>query len=222
MAKYILIEGSEGAGKSTQINKLAEYLEDKGYKVLKTREPGSPHLPLTMIQRNLMLDNQYSSQMSLLGRELLSQSIRSNHLVKLIKPALDEYDFIIQDRGILSGLAYGEACGNDRGFIESLANNIVKEIGKTPETLYDLVLYFDVDADAGLKNATSSKQEFESGDAMESKGGDFLRAVQSNFNRILKGYPHQVINVDMNKEKAEGINQTFNKILETLKKRNIL
>ena len=121
MAKYILIEGTEGAGKGTQIEKLVKYLESKGHKVLSTKEPGTPHLPLTMEQRKIMLDDKYSSQMSLKGRELQSQSIRSNHLVKLIKPALDEYDFIIQDRGLVSGLAYGEACGNPLEFLEFIS-----------------------------------------------------------------------------------------------------
>jgi dTMP kinase len=102
-AKYICFEGTEGSGKSTQTQKLVDYLRSKGYKVLQTKEPGTPLSPLTMELRKIMLDSQYESQLTMTARELISQAIRSIHLERVVIPALSEYDYIIQDRGILSG-----------------------------------------------------------------------------------------------------------------------
>ena len=112
-AKYICLEGTEGVGKTTQTRKLVDTLRARGYAVLETKEPGSPHSPLTMTLRGIMLDNQYDSQMTRPAREFISQAIRSIHLEQVIVPNLYKYDFIIQDRGILSGYAYGTACGNN-------------------------------------------------------------------------------------------------------------
>jgi dTMP kinase len=121
MTKYICIEGTEGVGKTTQTQKLVDHLRNLGYSVLQTKEPGTAHSPLTMELRNIMLNAKYEEQLTRTARELISQAIRSIHVEKVIKPAYGKYDFIVQDRGILSGLAYGEACGNDIGWLESLA-----------------------------------------------------------------------------------------------------
>lgn len=221
-AKYILVEGTEGAGKGTQIEKLVKFLEDQGYKVLSTKEPGTPHLPLTMEQRKIMLDDKYSSQMSLKGRELQSQSIRSNHLVKLIEPALDQYDYIIQDRGLVSGLAYGEACGNSLEFLEFISKQIVGDIGREMENLYDLVLYLDSDVKEGLKRAKQAKQEFESGDAMENLGSSFMEKVQANFYKTLKKFNSEIVEVEILEDKESGINKTFDKIVKVLKDKDLI
>ena len=222
MAKYILFEGTEGAGKGTQIEKIVKYLEDKGYSVLQTKEPGTPHLKVTEEQRKIMLDNKYKDQMSKKGRELQSQSIRSNHLVKVIEPGLKKYDFIIQDRGLVSGLAYGEACDNPLEFLEYLSRAIVADIGKEMETLYDLVIYLDTDAKEGLKRAKNAKQEFEEGDAMESQGDEFMLQVQENFYKNLKKFNSEKITVEILDDKEKGIEKTFNKIIQAFKDHKIL
>src|SRR5271167_1025736 len=121
-ATYICLEGTEGVGKTTQTQKLVDHLRAKGCKVLQTKEPGTAHAPLTMQLRGIMLDKQYDEQLTAPARELISQAIRSIHLEKVVFPALSEYDFIVQDRGILSGLAYGTACGNDEKTINFLAD----------------------------------------------------------------------------------------------------
>src|SRR5665213_3054416 len=112
-ARYICLEGTEGVGKTTQTQRLVDALRERGYRVLQTKEPGTNHVPLTMQLRGIMLDNQYDAILTKPAREFISQAIRSVHLERLIIPSLYEYDFIIQDRGILSGYAYGAGCGND-------------------------------------------------------------------------------------------------------------
>jgi dTMP kinase len=209
-ARYICLEGTEGVGKTTQTDNLVQYLQDKGYRVLKTKEPGTPLSPLTMELRKIMLDAQYENQMTTPARELVSQAIRSIHLEKVIKPALDCYDFIVQDRGILSGLAYGTSCGNDSDWLNELACS-VNTINDNYTTLYDTVIYLTGDVSKGLETALNSKQEFEAGDAMEARGNDFLQGVSKNMEMFSKHFNTKTVNVD-NKD----IQQVFGEILGAL------
>jgi len=140
-ARYICLEGSEGMGKSTQTEKLTNYLRERGFSVLQTKEPGTPLSPLTMEMRKLMLDKQFDEEMTMHAREFISQAIRSVHINNIIKPALPNYDYIIQDRGILSGYAYGVACGNKLSFLEQLSHMHDEHA----HDLYDDVLYLTGD-----------------------------------------------------------------------------
>lgn len=253
---YICIEGTEGVGKGLQTQRLVDHLKSQGYSVLHTKEPGTPHLPLTVELRGIMLNNKYEKaenvslliqdleqllahpknqnemtktarefieeslasikaeqKMSLKGRELVSQAIRSIHLEKLIKPNMGQVDFIIQDRGILSGMAYGEACGNDiddlRGFAQTVteeagirSRNFIKnfvisiDLMKEYADIYDHVIYLEGDPSFGLKTAGLAKQEFKDGDAMELKGNNFMEQVANNFVALREEFESvHVINV---------------------------
>jgi dTMP kinase len=211
-AKYICLEGTEGVGKTTQTQKLVDHLRSKGYKVLQTKEPGTAHLPLTMTLRGIMLDKQYDEQLTAPARELISQAIRSIHVEKLILPAMSEYDYIVQDRGVLSGLAYGSACGNDVDDIEYLVHYIMTPAeGRVSDSLYDVIIYLKGDTSAGLKKALQSKQEFAAGDAMEARGNSFLQRVSSNMDEHSQMFNTKTINVD-----GKGIDEVFADILRAL------
>jgi thymidylate kinase len=110
-------------------------------------------------------------------------------------PALQEYDFIIQDRGILSGLAYGEACGNDIHDLYSLTKLIAGEIDDI-YSIYDHVIYLKGDVTKGLNVAKSSKQEFAAGDAIEAKGLDFMQEVSYNLDRFSNLFNTTNVTVD--------------------------
>jgi dTMP kinase len=213
-AIYICLEGTEGVGKTTQTQKLVDYLRAQGHKVLQTKEPGTPLCPLTMVLRGIMLDKQYDEQLSAPARELISQAIRSIHLEKLIYPALSEYDYIIQDRGILSGLAYGTACGNSESVIKMLASYVTggdwRSFSKA-QALYDSIIYLKGDTSVGLKKALQAKQEFAQGDAMEAKGNSFLQTCSSNMDEMSKAFNTKVINVD-----GKNIEEVFADILLAL------
>jgi dTMP kinase len=210
MARYICFEGTEGVGKTTQTQKLVNYLNNKGYKVLQTKEPGTSHLPLTMILRGIMLDKQYDEQLTRPARELVSQAIRSIHLEKLIIPAMSEYDYIIQDRGILSGLAYGSACGNATTFLTNLVWEVTGRDG--PWELYNDVIYLKGDVKKHLEVAKSAKQEFAAGDAIEAKGADFMQQVQYRMDDFSDRFNTHCIDVN-----DQSIEQVFSAILQALK-----
>jgi dTMP kinase len=213
-AKYICIEGSEGVGKSTQTKKIVQYLRDKGYKVLETKEPGSSHLPLTMKLREIMLDGQYSNDITPLARELISQAIRSIHIDQLILPALDEYDFIIQDRGILSGLAYVSALEHDFEDLEDYCNIVTHAIRQRLNlsnlyNMYNKVIYLRTkNSENRLNIAKSSKQEFQHGDAIENKGEEFIKEVNAYLNEYASFFDTIEIEID-----NKNIDQVFSEII---------
>ncbi len=213
-ARYICFEGTEGVGKTTQCNLLAQRLIASGYKVLLTKEPGTPYSPLTMVLRTIMLDKQYDTELTLPARELISQAIRSIHLEKVVYPNLDQYDFIVQDRGVLSGLAYGVGCGNSKQWIEHLAQHVVDESGQIQQmySLYDDVVYLQGNVSKGLDKAKAAKQEFAAGDAIEAKGVGFMNGVAANMNEYSKDFNGvKYINVD-----GKDIEQVAKEILEAL------
>lgn len=213
--RYICLEGTEGVGKTTQTKKLVEFLKSKGHSVLETKEPGTVHSPLTMTLRGIMLDNQYDKELTMAGREFISQAIRSIHLERVIKPALDAgVDFIIQDRGILSGMAYGTTCGNPSQFLAGLSEYIVKTSGikvDHPGHLYDDVVVLIGNVGANTKRALASKQEFATGDAMESRGNDFLTTASDNMVDMSVMFNSKTVNVD-----GKNIDQVFADILTAL------
>lgn len=276
--RYICLEGTEGVGKGTQTDMLIEYLRSKGYSVLHTKEPGTPHLPLTQTLRGVMLNNKYEKpenvglliqdlenlikdesvnftstalkfikkalasikeeqKMSLTGRELVSQAIRSIHLEKLIKESMGQYDFIIQDRGILSGMAYGEACGNPISGLRALAATVTGESHIRPRDIiqktliklklmreysdvYDYIIYLNGNSKKGLETAQGAKQEFTDGDAMELKGNSFMENVANNFKNLRKEF-NAVAIVEVHEEVEEDlISDSDMKTIKVLKFRD--
>ncbi len=205
-ARYICFEGTEGVGKTTQTQKLVDLLRSQGYKVLQTKEPGTPLCPLTMQLRGIMLDNQYDKVLTRQARELISQAIRSIHAERVVNPGLKEYDFIVQDRGILSGLAYGAACENDPDFIDDM----MSYIGVAP-SVYDDVVYLRGNIRDGLAKALGAKKEFEAGDAMESRGLGFLDTANNNMRVMSRRFNTLTIDVD-----GKSIDQVFDEIVSRL------
>lgn len=222
-AQYICLEGTEGVGKTTQTKKLVESLRARGFRVLQTKEPGIDLVPLTMTLRGIMLDNQYDAVLTKPAREFISQAIRSIHLERLIVPSLFEYDFIVQDRGILSGYAYGEACGNRFSDIYMMAVQNVDSaddgkdiLALKPEHIYDRVIYLRGDSIKGLQKAKSAKQEFQTGDAMESRGDTFIQKVSKNMDEMSSRFKTVRIDVD-----GKSIEEVHNEILTCLELKDI-
>lgn len=181
MTSYVCLEGGEGTYKTTTSKALAEYYRAKGLKVLETKEPGTAHLPVTMKLRELMLSNEFDDDLTPAARELISQAIRSIHVEKLLIPALskEEYDLVIQDRGIFSGRIYANACGISSYHIENLEDFIMEDYFQRWDIVYDHVFVFH--NQNGLQTATEAKDEFGCGDAMESRGLSFHAQVNQSF-----------------------------------------
>lgn len=218
-AKYFCFCGTEGVGKTTQCQLLVDYLRSQGHSVLQTKEPGTQHAPLTMLLRGIMLDNQYDAALTRPAREFISQAIRSIHLEKVIIPAMSQYDYIIQDRGILSGYAYGEACGNSFNDLYSMAvqnidsaNDDRNILPAQPEQIYDKVIYLCGSASRGLQRAKMSKQEFETGDAMESRGDSFIERVSTNMDKM--SHRFKTIKIEIDNKTIEEVHKEILKYID--------
>jgi dTMP kinase len=218
-ARYICLEGTEGVGKTTQTQRLVDLLRARGFKVLQTKEPGTDHVPLTMKLREMMLSNEYDAELTIPAREYLSQAIRSIHLEKLIVPALNEYDYIIQDRGILSGYSYGQACGNEFSFLKTMseanvqgANLSNRAFPYCPENIYDKVVYLRGNSLKNLVRAKTSKQEYATGDAMESRGNTFMQKCSDNMDEYSSYFNACTIEVDG--KSIEEVQQEILAVLE--------
>lgn len=115
---WVLFEGPEATGKSTQAEKLRDHLVDLGHEVLLTKEPGSPHDEVCKKIRSLLLDPEHDiSQETAL---FLFIADRSQHMRKVVLPALEEGKVVISDRSSLSTLFYylAERDGYDEDYVE--------------------------------------------------------------------------------------------------------
>jgi dTMP kinase len=206
--RYICFEGVEGSYKTTNAKRLTDYLIERGYNVLRTKEPGTLLNPLTMKLREIMLSNEYASDMTELSREFISQAIRSIHLEKVIWQCDGAYDFIIQDRGTLSGIAYATEIGHEVDFILGLTKKVTE--ADTWNIYSDVVLMVN-DPTKGLSLA-EQKQEYAGGDAMESMGDQFMKNVLGRM-QTLTEYEENVHRVYVDDRTEDEV---FNDILTSL------
>jgi dTMP kinase len=170
VTRFITFEGGEGAGKSTQVNLLAEALRRRGVEVVTTREPGGA--PGAETLRTLLLSGEHD--WSARAETLLHVAARAEHVEKTIRPALAAGRWVLCDRFADSTAAYqGYGQGADLGAI-SLLTDLV---GLPP----DLTLVLDVsEAVAGARAAARGR----AADRYDRLGPEFHRKVAEGFRHI--------------------------------------
>ena len=151
--RFISLEGGEGAGKSTQANKLKKYLESKGKEVVLTREPGGSLGAEEL--RNLLVSGK-EDRWDPISETLILYAARREHWVKTIQPSLCQGSWVISDRFSDSTIVYqGFGKGVDRDLIEGLH---LLTLGK----IYpDLTFFLDIPAELGLKRSSHRDQKTE-------------------------------------------------------------
>ncbi|HEY2048057.1 MAG TPA: dTMP kinase [Caulobacteraceae bacterium] len=181
---FITFEGGEGAGKSTQIRRLAARLE-AGREVVVTREPGGS--PGAEAIRGLLVSGA-ADRWSAISEALLMNAARRDHVEKLIAPALDRGAIVLCDRFADSTRAYqGAAGGAPHDLIDAL------ETAAVGEFCPDLTLVLDLPIDIGLARAdTLGGQEAR----FEGKGAAFHAAIRKAFLDIAAAEPHRCVVVD--------------------------
>ena len=143
--KFITIEGTEGVGKSTNIEYIQRYLHAQGIDLLTTREPGGT--PLAEQIRDVLLQNR-DEKMDEATELLLVFAARSQHLQSVILPALNTGQWVLCDRFTDATYAYqGGGRGLDIGLIEMLEQRIQGDVRP------DLTLLLDIDVQQGLSRA---------------------------------------------------------------------
>ncbi len=179
---FITFEGPEGAGKSTQIKRLAEALERTGRGVTITREPGGTREAEAL--RELLLSPHY--QWSPVAEALLMNAARDSHVEAVIGPALYRGDIVLCDRFFDSTEAYQ---GWETEVTPELLNDLRASAARhTP----DLTIMLDLSAREGLARAEARG----AADRFESKGLKFHEKVRARFLSIAEREPERCVVID--------------------------
>lgn len=183
--RFITFEGGEGAGKSTQARLLVERLQAAGLTVVLTREPGGSEGAEAL--RGLLVTGD-RDRWTPTAETLLMYAGRSDHLTRLIRPALEAGTWVVCDRFSDSTRAYqGAGGGVAPAFIEAIEAEVVG-----PDKP-DLTLVFDMPVEVGLERAFG-RDMFEA--RFESKGLKFHERLRAEFLRIAASQPQRCAMID--------------------------
>ncbi|MTI82079.1 MAG: dTMP kinase [Firmicutes bacterium] len=191
--KFIVFEGIDGSGKSTQLKLLEGYLQKNGFPVLTTREPGGTNISERI--RDILLNPEFKD-LHYRTEALLYASARAQHVEELIKPALEKGYIVLCDRFTDSTLAY-QGCG--RG----LAVDFLKQLNElaTGGLEPHLVLIFDIEEEVSLKRVYQRS----SGDRLEQESKRFYRNVRKGYLEAarLNIQTHTVLDADKSIEQLQ-------------------
>lgn len=180
--KFISIEGGDGAGKSTYIPKLKEYLESLGQEVVLTREPGGTQLGEKL--RSLFTD----THMSVLTETLILEAARADHIENVIRPALKQGKWVICDRFSDSTFAYQCAAkGLPEAQLKQLEQIVHKDINP------NMTFFFDVPLNVSKERLLKHGKKL---DRFEVEGDDFKNAVVNGYKTLVKRNPGRYKVVD--------------------------
>jgi dTMP kinase len=195
--RFITLEGGEGAGKSTQIARLADWLKARGRDVVTTREPGGA--PGAEMIRKLLVEGP-TERWDGTTEALLHFAARRDHLRATVWPALERGAWVVSDRFADSTRAYqGYGHGLDLESLDRLYEVAVD--GFHP----DLTIILDLPVEAGLARAAARRG---TETRYESLPRDFHERVRQGFLEIAKNEPKRCAVVDASKD-IDGIAQAI-------------
>ncbi|MGC9129650.1 MAG: dTMP kinase [Candidatus Micrarchaeia archaeon] len=190
---FVVFEGLDGAGNTTQASLLESYFKKEGKKVLLTKEPTQGIIG-GMIRAALNGDLSISGE----TLQLLFAADRSHHLSKEVEPALNKNYVVISDRYLFSSIAYGSASGLDKDWLKKINEKF---------RLPDISIFIDVNPNTCIKRISKNRFSVELFEREES-----LRKVRREYLELAKEFKFEVIN-------GEGtIEATHKKVLEVIKK----
>ncbi len=191
---FITFEGIEGSGKTTQINLLYEYLKNKGYDVIKTREPGGTDIGEFLREFLLNKEKGISHRAEL----LLIMAMRAQHVEDVIVPAIKDKKIVLCDRFFDATYAYqGYGRGIDLKAIEFI-NNFVTG-GITP----DLTVLIDFDVTHGLNRSMIRSYRTGYTDRFEREDVYFHKRIRDAYLRLAKEHKGRFLVVDGSKSIEE-------------------
>lgn len=204
---FIVMEGPDGSGKTTQINLLKDYLEEAGYECLITREPGGTVIGEEI--RQLILNPEHK-EMSPVTEMLLYAASRAQLVHEVIGPALEEGKIVISDRFVDSSIVY-------QGIARKLGISTVSAVNAPGIGIYrpDGIFFIDLSEAEGLRR----KKEQKNLDRMEQEGIDFHHMVSEGYRKVLSGRP-EVMKIDGGRSIDTIQKKIRNHVDELLKKKN--
>jgi len=202
--KFIVIEGLEGAGKSTAIETVITHLKSKGIAdVITTREPGGT--PIAEALRDIIKGNVFEEKIFSQTELLLMYAARVQLLNLVIKPAIDNGCWVVADRFELSTFAYqGAGRGLELNFIEELSRFCLNDFSP------DLTLYLDIEPGAGLQRVEQRGQK----DRIEQEPLDFFERIRACYQKKVCQNP-KAVTIDAHKP-LEQVKKTIIESLDVL------
>ncbi|MCA9285128.1 MAG: dTMP kinase [Phycisphaerales bacterium] len=180
--RFLVFDGPDGSGKTTQFRWFAEFCRTNGETVTDVREPGGTAIGEQI--RDILLDTA-NADMSVRCEMLLYMASRAQLVEQRIRPALERGEIVLADRFISSTLAYQGTAGG-LSVEEILAVGRVAVGGLEP----DLVVVFDVD------ERTAARRMGMLLDRMERKGAEFHRRVREGYLQQVRDRPDRYVRVD--------------------------
>lgn len=183
--RFITFEGGEGAGKSTQAERLAEWLRQRGIAVVETREPGGT--PAADALRDLVMDPQ--RPLTPLAEAYLFAAARADHVARLIAPALARGEWVVCDRFLDSSLAYQGAAGG-------LGIDTVRELNRAAvgDLRPDLTLLLRAPADIGRERMRA--RDGDRADRFGARDAAYHEAVAAAFDLLSGEEPERFRSID--------------------------
>ena len=199
---FVALEGGEGAGKSTQLRLLEQWLADRGHDVVVTREPGAT--PAGARIRAMLLDPA-TGPLAPRAEAMLYAADRAQHVAEVVRPALDRGAVVLTDRYVDSSLAY-------QGAGRELAADEVRRLSQwaTGGLRPDLVVLLDVDPVVGLARAGDAP------DRIEAESLEFHRRVREGFLHLAGDDPDRYLVVSAEQTPEAVLAQVQARLAECL------
>lgn len=205
MGYFITFEGGEGTGKTTIINYISKYLNDKGYGVVTTREPGG--IDIAEQIRSIILDVK-NTKMDYRTEALLYAASRTQHLAEKVIPALKENKIVLCDRYLDSSLVY-------QGIARGLGiDNVLKINMFALEYMPNITFFIDVKPEICFKRLKDNNREM---DRLDLENMSFHNMVYEGYKEVAKMYPERIISIDGDRrieEIIEDIRIRIDKLIE--------
>lgn len=189
---FITLEGPDGSGKSSQIDPLAEFIRQRGRRVVTTREPGGTEISIQIRDVLMSLQNKAMHPRT---ETLLFCAARAQHVEEFIQPHLENGEVVLCDRFSESTLAYqGYGHGNDLQLLRQILDFATG--GLRP----DLILLLDIDAETGLKRRLAGGGEW---NRLDDYALALHQRVRNGYLEIAKNEPDRWIIIDACQSPAE-------------------
>ena len=206
--KFIVFEGIDGSGKTTQINQLSKWITEsnlipKNKQLVVTREPGGTKLGQSI--RSLLLDTSREKSPDSITELLLYAADRAQHVNEIIRPSLQKGNWVISDRFCGSTLAY-------QGYGRKLDIKLIKDLETiaTQGISPDITFLLDITVDESIKRRINIKD-----DRIENEGREFLSNVLLGFQKLSEDTKWKTISALNSKEKIiSDIKYEINKLLK--------
>ena len=201
--RFISIEGGEGAGKSTSVAFMQEFLQSQGVELVSTREPGGTQLSEQL--RELLL-NHHDENIDPYAELLMIFAARRQHVAQVIQPALAAGKWVLCDRFTDASYAY-QGYGGDLPleFIDNLATWV------HGNTNPDMTVLLDLDIEVGMGRARQRAEL----DRIESEALSFFEAVRQGYLSRAKAEPKRFKVIDASQD-IPGVEQQIQQALEGL------